>query len=252
MKNLETAAGVMDRLFDPALKNKKEYPVDRKVKAEYPVVFLNRQWEKAVGSLLKDQCRAEKIERGILYVQTADSVLAQQLFMLKDEFLAKVNSVLEGKAKIKNVRFNAGYLSKKETRKKEEEKEAGPLFSPLPCPRCGGRKREGEKLCGICRRRLKEEEREKIDELLKSQPYLQYEEVDLILNGCDKLLFDEERDKLLLRYCEKVRQGSADEEEEQLAVLLLLGKRPAEITKSQWQNCLRHLRRKKDVPAPGF
>ena len=252
MKNLETAALVMDRLFDPAFKNKKEYPVDRKVKAEYSVVFINRQWEKIVGSLLKEQCRAEKIERGILYVQTADSVLAQQLFMLKDEFLAKVNEALEGKGKIKSVRFNAGSLSKKEPRKKAEAKEAGPLFSPLPCPRCGGRKREGEKLCSICRRRLKEEERKKIDEVLQAQPYLRYEEVALLLNGCDKLLFDEERDKLLDYYCEKVRQGSADEEEEQLAVLLLSGKKPAEITKSQWQNCLRHLRRKKDVPALGL
>ncbi len=246
---MEATGAIIERLFNI---QGKEAVISRSLKARYLLFYLSRHWTEVVGGLLASQCCAERLERGVLYVRTADSMLAHQLFIMRKDFLAKVNAVLAGKAKVRGVSFFAATLPPLEGQAGEEGGlQPGPAYSPTPCPRCGARRWQGEELCSICRRELKEEEAKKIAELLQAEPYLSYQEADFILGGCPRLLFQEEREKLVHYYCERVRNQLASEEEEQLAVLLLTGKRPAQISSSQWQNCLQHLRRKEkeDVSA---
>lgn len=267
MERTEKVEQILERYFDPreSFKDRDNRPLcAASVKYRYLKGCLNRRWAEAVGAPLARSCRAEAIEHGVLYVRTDSSMLASQLFMMKDEFLRRVNAVLGGRMVIKDARFQSGRRLLPKAAWQEEApapapREAGeqeeyrrPPFAVSRCPACGAKMLATEKLCSVCSREKRRHEADKLRELLLLQPWLSCEKALTYCPKCDKMLFMDEKSKLQSFYFERVRLGHATEAEEQTAVLLLTGKSPEELTRSQAEGALQHLRRNAYVPASGI
>lgn len=208
---------------------------------------LMSRWKEICGPHLADKCSIQKIEGQELYVSTANSVLANELYMMQSLFLQKVNSCLGGRLKIKKVYFHSGSLLRRKEKQRLAE-EAPPPPQYTVCPRCGARMLKGLEICGVCDRQQREELRHKLAELLRIQPWLHYEDCRLYC-PCDKILFTFVRDELKSYYCERVRLGFADKKESLLAVLFVTEKQPEKITPQLYENTLTYLRREQGVPA---
>ena len=266
MERTEKVDKIIDRLFNPQLQvNDAGCRYARSLKYRYISCYLNAHWEEVVGGPLSKSCRAERIERGTLYVRTDSSMLASQLFMMKSYFLGKVNAVLAGKLLLKDARFNSGRLgfagAAGAAKKAGDAEKSGKSASEkkqviVRCASCGARtlapENTGAKaLCSICARSERQRQAERLRELLQAQPWLSYEKALTYLPDCDKIIFTAEKEQLQGFYCEKVRLGHADALDEQMAVMLLTGREPDKIDGQQWENALRHLRRNAYVPASG-
>lgn len=250
-----SADEAMQRLFDPRLRlfdrrnRSRELTPSPLVKQLYLQHCLSGRWEEICGPHLAKKCSIQKIEGQELYVSTANSVLANELYMMQSLFLQKVNSVLSGRLKIKKVYFRSGVvLRRQEAARRKEEVPPPPRYTV--CPRCGSRMAEGLEMCSVCERRQRQELRQKLAELLRIQPWLTYEHCRLYY-PCDKILFTSVRDGLKGYYCERVRLGFADKKESLLAVLFVTGKQPEEITPQLYENTLTYLRRDQNVFAFG-
>ena len=66
-------------------------------------------WQKAVGPNISVQTRPDKLKRNTLFVKVSSSVWMQQLHILKQEIIEKINELL-GKELIKNVHFSIGEI----------------------------------------------------------------------------------------------------------------------------------------------
>lgn len=245
---LETADEVIRRLFDPR-NNYKNIPLSAKY--AYLQHFLESKWTEICGPNLAKSCWLQKIEGQDLYVGTANSLLANELFMMRDLFLQKINGFLLGRLLIKKVYFHTGgYFRRQEAREKAQAEAAAPPVAYGVCPRCGSRMTADLKICSVCQRQEREELRRKLAELLRIQPWLKYENCAAYL-VCDKILFTAVKDGLKNFYFEKVRQGYADKRECLLAVMFLTEKPPEEITGRIYENALAFLRRDQSVSAFG-
>lgn len=140
-ENLEAAEEVIRRLFDPRRTYKKAY-ISPEIKLAYLQHYLESRWTEIVGENLARSCAIEKISGSELYVRTANSMLANELYMMQQLFLQKINSFLLGRVLIKKVYFHTGSFFRKQQQK---EKEAEPparlrnipnaLYAVLKCAR---------------------------------------------------------------------------------------------------------------------
>lgn len=246
-----SAGEAMQRLFDPRLRlfdrrnRARELTPAPIVKQLYLQHFLSAKWTEICGPHLAKKCSIQKIEGQELYVSTANSVLANELYMMQGLFLQKVNSVLSGRLKIKKVYFHSGSVIRRQEAKKLAEA-APPPPRYAVCPQCGARMLEGLEMCSVCERQQRQELRQKLAELLRIQPWLSYEDCRLYY-PCDKILFTSVRDGLKSYYCERVRLGFADKKESLLAVLFTTAKQPEEISPQLYENTLTYLRREQNV-----
>lgn len=242
---LEAADEVVKRLFDPRYSYKKAY-IPLELKYAYLQHYLEAKWTEIVGANLARSCSIEKIVGNELYIRTASSLLANELYMMQSLFLQKINAFLLGRLIIKKVYFHTGGFIRRQQAKKQAQL---PKPEYTKCPRCGARMEKGPAMCSICEREERDRLRGNITELLRIQPWLSYEECQAFYK-CDRILFNAVRDGLKGYYFEKVRQGFATKKDELMAVLFLSEKQPEEITTKIYENTLAYLR--KDAPMQRF
>ena len=246
---LEAADEVVKRLFDPRYSYKKAY-IPLELKYAYLQHYLESKWTEIVGKNLARSCSIEKIVGNELYIRTASSLLANELYMMQSLFLQKINAFLLGRLIIKKVYFHTGgFIRRQQAKKQAEEQAQLPKPEYTKCPRCGARMEKGPDMCSICEREERDRLRGNITELLRIQPWLSYEECQAFYK-CDRILFNAVRDGLKSYYFEKVRQGFATKKDELMAVLFLSEKQPEEITTKIYENTLAYLR--KDAPMQRF
>lgn len=246
---LEAADEVVKRLFDPRYSYKKAY-IPLELKYAYLQHYLESKWIEIVGKNLARSCSIEKIVGNELYIRTASSLLANELYMMQSLFLQKINAFLLGRLIIKKVYFHTGgFIRRQQAKKQAEEQAQLPKPEYTKCPRCGARMEKGPAMCSICEREERDRLRGNITELLRIQPWLSYEECQAFYK-CDRILFNAIRDGLKGYYFEKVRQGFATKKDELMAVLFLSEKQPEEITTKIYENTLAYLR--KDAPMQRF
>lgn len=246
---LEAADEVVKRLFDPRYSYKKAY-IPLELKYAYLQHYLETKWTEIVGKNLARSCSIEKIVGNELYIRTASSLLANELYMMQSLFLQKINAFLLGRLIIKKVYFHTGgFIRRQQAKKQAEEQAQLPKPEYTRCPRCGARMEKGPAMCSICEREERDRLRGNITELLRIQPWLSYEECQAFYK-CDRILFNAVRDGLKGYYFEKVRQGFATKKDELMAVLFLSEKQPEEITTKIYENMLAYLR--KDAPMQRF
>lgn len=239
---LEAAEEVVKRLFDPRYSYKKAYiPIE--LKYAYLQHYLDSKWTEIVGANLARSCSIEKIAGNELYIRTASSLLANELYMMQALFLQKINAFLLGRIIIKKVYFHTGgFIRRQQAKQAAEEKARLPVVEYTKCPRCGARMEKGLLLCSVCERAERDKLRADIAELLRIQPWLSYEECQPFYK-CSRVLFKAVQDNLKGYYFEKVRQGYATKKDELMAVLFLTGRHPEEITTALYENSLAYLRR---------
>ncbi|WP_455266570.1 DciA family protein [Phascolarctobacterium sp.] len=246
---LEAADEVVKRLFDPRYSYKKAY-IPLELKYAYLQHYLETKWTEIVGKNLARSCSIEKIVGNELYIRTASSLLANELYMMQSLFLQKINAFLLGRIIIKKVYFHTGgFIRRQQAKKQAEEQAQLPKPEYTRCPRCGARMEKGPAMCSICEREERDRLRGNITELLRIQPWLSYGECQAFYK-CDRILFNAVRDGLKGYYFEKVRQGFATKKDELMAVLFLSEKQPEEITTKIYENTLAYLR--KDAPMQRF
>lgn len=224
-----------------------------KAKEKYAEYLLQKNWQEICGEHLAKYCCVQKIEGNSLVVSVANSLLANELFMMKALFLKKINSKLAGYANIKKVNFQVSSKIKNQLQDfKDVEAEKEELITyNKPCAKCGVIVQSNNDLCDVCTREEKNILKYKISELLKVQPWLKFEECQTYYK-CDRLLFNAVKDNLQNIYFEKVRLNSADEFDCQMAVMFLTGKGPEEIDEKIYENSLAYLRRNKSVLTSGI
>jgi len=224
-----------------------------KAKEKYAEYLLQKNWQEICGEHLAKYCCVQKIEGNSLVVSVANSLLANELFMMKALFLKKINSKLTGYANIKKVNFQVSSKIKKQLQDfKDIEAEKEELITyNKPCTKCGVIVQSNNDLCDVCTREEKNILKYKISELLKVQPWLKFEECQTYYK-CDRLLFNAVKDNLQNIYFEKVRLNAADEFDCQMAVMFLTGKGPEEIDEKIYENSLAYLRRNKSVLTSGI
>ena len=241
---LEPTGDVVRRLFDPRV-NIRRSPVASLAKQKYMEHVLQANWDKICGPFLAKSCSIYKLEGEELYVKTTTAAMANELFMMQQLFLQKINAYLLGRKIIKKVHFQSGgQLRRLEKQAEAEQIEPEPTYTK--CPRCGARMDSKLVICSGCERAEKEELRLKIGELLLIQPWLTYEDC-LNYYKCDKILFTAVKDGIKNRYFEKVRLGYASETECLVAVMLLTEREPDMIDVKLYNNALEYLRRDQSV-----
>lgn len=243
---LETAEEIIQRIFDPRY-NYRYIPLS--VKYAYLKHYLEAKWTDICGPNLAKRCSIQKIEGQELHVRTANSLLANELYMMQDLFLQKVNSFLLGRVLIKKVYFHTGSLQRQQA-KKQQEPASPPAVAYSTCPVCGAKMLADLPICSVCEREQREKQRQQLAELLRIQPWLNYENCRSYCS-CDKILFTAVKDGLKNFYFERVRQGYATKKECLMAVMFLTEKQPEEITEGLYENALAYLRRDQSVSAFG-
>ena len=66
-------------------------------------------WQKAVGPQISVQTRPDRLKRNTLFIKVSSSVWMQQLHILKQEIIEKLNQLL-GKELIRNIHFSIGEI----------------------------------------------------------------------------------------------------------------------------------------------
>ena len=246
--NFETTKKIIKKIFDVQNNRyqKRGANIAKEVKEAYLLHFLQEHWQDICGANLAKKCSIFKLQGHILTIRTVNSLLANELYMMKGLFLQKINAYLLGKVIISDLIFTASGQVESYATKQDEDFSVPHVdiweFQEGKCPRCGVRLHKGDEYCTVCQRQLHEELEQKLGELLRLEPWLTYENC-LNYYKCDRITFTAVKDRMKSYYCEQVRLGFADEMESRMAVLFLLGKHPAEIDEKAYNNALEYLRR---------
>lgn len=239
---------IIKELFDPKVSNKN---IPLTAKKQFLLYYLEAHWQEICGEIIAKSSNPVKFENNDLTVVVNNSMLANELFMMRGMFLAKINTFLNGLVQVKNVYFKAGSLRKTTFSDDEEIIEIIPRGT---CPKCGCSMDGRLKICSCCEREEKEKLRHSIYELLMLEPWLDYEDCKNYLK-CDKILFTSVKDNLKNRYFRDVCLDIADEEGKLMAVMLLTGKSFQEMNERIYDNALAYIRKftegYKDVSASG-
>ena len=248
--NIKLPGEIIDKLFTSGSREEKGKSVF--VKQKYAEYVLNRNWVEICGERLAKYCCVHKVEGNEVVIHTENSILANELFMMKDLLLQKINSYLPEKIVIKKISFQASSKIK-QYQKPEANDEASSEAKTYtkPCAKCGVIVQSDNALCDVCTREEKEILKFKIAELLKVQPWLKYEDCGKYFS-CDRILFNAVKDSLQNAYFERVRLDTADEFDCHMAVMFLTGKSPEEIDDKIFENSLAYLRRNQNVSTPWF
>ncbi len=258
MKKLEQTEDILRRLFDPhekgfdvyvtAAKKQVHQTVPKEVKLKFWEHYLDLHWQEICGENLASCCCIEELTEELLCIRTNSSILANELYMMKSLLLRKINSQLEGKYKITELKFITGSIkipSASDSEDTADDVTVKQAYTAL-CPICHARIRADRTICSVCERELQNKEYEAIVELLKQEPWLTYEEASKE-KKLDRILFERAKDRLKNYYFEKVRQNYSDSIEEYMAVMLLTGKNINQLNDSIVTSSLEYLRRNKDV-----
>ena len=81
--------------------------IDTRLEMEKAVVL----WEEVVGAKVARRARAEAVRGGILFVRVANSTWLQELSLLKEGIIEKLNASLEN-GMIKDIVFRVGMATK--------------------------------------------------------------------------------------------------------------------------------------------
>lgn len=248
--NIKLPGEIIDKLFTSGSREEKGKSVF--VKQKYAEYVLNRNWVEICGERLAKYCCVHKVEGNEVVIHTENSILANELFMMKNLLLQKINSYLPEKIVIKKISFQASSKIK-QYQKPEDYDEAASEAKKYtkPCAKCGVIVQSDNALCDVCTREEKEILKFKIAELLKVQPWLKYEDCGKYFS-CDRILFNAVKDSLQNAYFERVRLDTADEFDCHMAVMFLTGKSPEEIDDKIFENSLAYLRRNQNVSTPWF
>ena len=252
--NFEATKKIIMRIFDVD-HHPRRAVVAKEVKDAYLLHFLRENWQEICGPALAQRCSIVKLQGNVLTIRTINSLLAHELFMMKQLFLQKVNAFLLGKVIIKDLVFTA--TGNVESYKKNEVEDFfTPKLDMVPlqeatCPRCGAHLHLGDTICTVCQRKEHEKLERQLAEFLRVEPWMTYENC-LNFYKCDKITFTAVKDRLKNFYFEQVRNNFADEKECRMAVLFLLGKHPAEIDEKAYNNALEYLRRDQNVSTSRF
>lgn len=256
MEKLLSTDSIIQKLFDPRVKRYKVF-VDENHKQSYQMIpleakikylenYLQEHWAEICGEHLGKNCAIEKLQEDCLIICTSSSLLANELFMMKNLLLQKINRFLAGNIVIKELKFHSGSINKHKNYapEKEEAKE----LKIVHCPKCGAKMLSDNQLCNVCDRENRQELQRKLIELIKVQPWLQYKECQQYL-PCSLIAFNDAKEILQNYYYEKVRLNTADELECYMAVMLLTGKSAEVLDTTTYENSLVYLRRNQDVSA---
>ena len=246
-EQLSSADAIIKHLFDPHKPNKY---IPLQGKQLYLQHYLQSRWQEICGLQLAKRCSVEKLVGTDLYIRTANSLLANELYMMQPLFLQKINAYLLGTFIIKKLYFRSGAVINHEKRQQMTKEEEMLHFEYTNCPKCGARMLKELSICSVCEREERHKLRENLAELLRIQPWLTYEDCKAYYK-CDKILFTAVKENLKNYYFERVRLGYADEKDEIMAALLLTEKHPEELTKAMFENTLTYLRRDQSVLAFG-
>ncbi len=248
--NIKLPGEIINTLFTSGSKEEKSKSVF--VKQKYAEYLLNRNWVEICGERLAKYCCVHKIEGNELVIHTANSILANELFMMKDLLLQKINNFLPDKMVIKKISFQASSKIKQYEKPEASDEAVNEVKKyTKPCAKCGVIVQSDNALCDVCTREEKEVLKFKLAELLKVQPWLKYEDCGKYFS-CDRILFNAVKDSLQNTYFERVRLDMADEFDCHMAVMFLTGKSPDEIDDKMFENSLAYLRRNQNVSTPWF
>lgn len=257
MKNLEKTESIVRNILDPRKKDFRVYvnvggkkirhEIPQDIKIRYIEYFLNKRWKEICGENLANNCAVEEIKSDILILKTKTSIYANELYMMKSLLLKKINKELEGRLKLKDIKFHTGKLSKINYDFSDDDVLEDSLVI-TKCPICGARMLSDNEICSVCEREKKNLLHSRIVELLKIQPWLSYDECNGYIK-CNKIVFDSAKDELKNLYFERVRLGYADEYDKCMAVMLLTGKSAQDIDEKVFNNGIEFLRRNQNVSA---
>lgn len=247
-QNISGTNDILKVLFDPKISNK-NIPIA--AKKQFLIYYLEAHWEEICGDLIAKSSNPGKFENNDLTIVVNNSMLANELFMMRSMFLAKINKFLDGLVQVKNVYFKAGSLRKNNFSNEDEKLEIIPRGI---CPKCGCSMDGRFEFCSCCEREEKEKLRHSIYELLMLEPWLDYEDCKKYVK-CDKILFTSVKDNLKNRYFRDVCLDIADDEGKLMAVMLLTGKSFEEMNDKIYSNALTYIKNftegYKDVSASG-
>ena len=99
----ERAGRILDRLTT-------KMGIASRLEKEKAVVL----WEEAVGRNIARRAKAISIRGGTLFVKVENSAWLQELVLLKEGIIEKVNTVV-GKEIVKDIIFRIGYADKEKT-----------------------------------------------------------------------------------------------------------------------------------------
>lgn len=245
---LASTDAIIKHLFDPRFNNKF---IPLQGKYLYLQHYLELNWPNICGLNLAKHCSIERLAGNELHIRTANSMLANELYMMQSLFLQKLNAYLLGAIVIKKLYFHTGGFYRKQAKVLPKlQQESYKPIEYTTCPKCGARMEKGLAMCSVCDRQEREKMRQNLAELLRVQPWLTYEDCKAYYD-CDKIIFTAVKDNLKNYYFERVRLGFADKKECLLAVLFLTEKQPEEMTTSFYENALAYLRRDQSVLAFG-
>lgn len=133
---------------------------------------------------------------------------------------------------------------------KNDKKRKNALYkaSENTCQSCGVPIIKSEKFCSFCLRKHKDEQKEKIVEILSAAPWVEYEECINYVK-CDKMLFNEVKTDLKRKIYRNVAEGNSNSTENLAAALFFSGLTPDKIGENDIEEIVKRLRRKKNVPS---
>ncbi len=256
---------------------------------KYHIYKIKQEWKNLIGNSPADNCYPVKIERRVLFLNVNNSVWANQLMMLKNTIIKRVNECVGCEA-IKDVRFTivsknikkSNFTEQKEIKIKQEEyeslssEELANIKNSLndiedeklrekffqvkvkqeqrkkylekkknkKCKICGTFLFEDEdETCLNCLREEKEEIKGEIFNFLKKEPWINFKALQKKFK-CDKMLYDVVKENMKAYYFEKIKYKECSKEEQDYAVSLKLEKPLEEVTATEYENVLKHLRKK--------
>ena len=107
-RQMEQPEKILDNLFTTGFQERKtgKQVTFPKAKEKYAEYLLQKNWQEICGEHLAKYCCVQKIEGNNLIVGVANSLLANELFMMKGLFLKKINVQLAGNVIIKKINFS--------------------------------------------------------------------------------------------------------------------------------------------------
>ncbi len=99
MGQFESAGSILDRLTQ-------RMGISTRIEQEKALLY----WREAVGETVARRAKARSIKGGILFVAVQDSVWMQELSLLKERIIEKLNSLI-GKTVVKEIVFKLGDIN---------------------------------------------------------------------------------------------------------------------------------------------
>lgn len=203
---------------------------------------LGLLWPQVAGKLAEHSAPL-KIKNSELLIAVDNAALANQMFMLQNDLLKKVNQALQGRFVLMKIGFRACQQLPEYT--EAEILTAEEVDIPRSqCPVCGASMDARLDKCFNCSREEKLQTEESLKKQLIDAPWLEYSQVQS--EKINELIFLRIRDKLATFYFEKVRNEDASQLEEMQAILFYTGKKPSEIDRSLSEQVLAVLKEKKN------